>query len=113
MLKGHKMAPRIKDPLTHARNLAFVRSRAQAKFRGEDWDLTFDEFCHFWSTRQLWAKRGRRIDALILTRRDNEKAWNRNNCCIITRYNQLKAKIELYYGRDDSEYYMDAIWYKQ
>jgi hypothetical protein len=107
------VAKRIKDAFTHARNLAFVRSRAQANFRGEQWDLTFQEFCHFWNNEQLWNQRGRKVTALVLTRWDCEKPWNRKNCCIIARGDQLLAKIERYWGKDDSEYYKDAIWYER
>jgi hypothetical protein len=112
MKKGYKMAPRIKDPFTHARNLAFHRSACQARFRGEVWSLTFEEFCHFWHSESLWEQRGRKIEALVLTRWDTEKPWDTKNCCIITRDNQLKAKIERYWGNDDAEYFKDAIWYE-
>ena len=106
------MTKRIKDPFTHARNLAFQRSACQARYRNEEWQLTFEEFCHFWNNEALWAQRGRKVEALVLTRWDTEKPWNTKNCCIITRGDQLLAKIERYWGNDDSEYFKDAIWYE-
>lgn len=105
------MAKRIADPFTHARNLAFVRSRAQANFRGEVWDLNFEEFCTFWSTQALWVQRGRHEPDLVLTRFDVEKPWDKFNCCIITRGAQLRSKIERRLGNDDKEFFEDAIWY--
>lgn len=107
------MGKHIKDPFLHARNLAFIRSRAQARYRGEQWDLSLEEFCHFWSTEALWAQRGRNPQAMVLTRFDAEKPWDRRNCCIMNRLDQLQAKIERYWGRDDSKYFKEAIWYER
>ena len=107
------MGKKLKDPFTHARNLAFHRSLCQAKFRGEEWNLTFEEFCHFWNDKQLWDQRGRKVTALVLTRFDTEKPWDRHNCCIITRGDQLRSKIERHWGNDDTEYFKDAIWYER
>lgn len=101
----------IKDPFDHARNLAYIRSCCQAKYRGEQWDLTFEEFCNFWHSWDLWEERGRAEQDLVLTRYDVELPWNTSNCCIITRGDQLRAKIERRHGRDDRQFFKGAIWY--
>ena len=75
----------------NARRIAFVRSRSQAWFRNEQWDLSWEDFQAFWSTRKLWEKRGRRYDDLVLTRYDWEGPWSRDNCCIISRLDHLRA----------------------
>lgn len=73
------------DGFTNARRLAWLRSSAQARFRNEAWSLTFDEFCHFWSSENLWARRGRSTQDLVLTRIDVSQGWTTANCVIITR----------------------------
>ena len=97
------------DPFDRSRNKAWNRSRAQAHFRGEEWALSFDDYRRFWSTPELWARRGRRIDDLCMTRVDDELPWNSNNCVIITRDCQLHMKNDRRMGRDIEQYFADAI----
>lgn len=76
------------DRLEHAKHLAFLRQRAQANFRKEGWELTIEQFFSMW-TDELWAERGRKPLNYCMVRRDIEKPWSRENCLIITRYQQL------------------------
>jgi len=103
----------LTDPFMHSRNLAFLRSRAQARFRGEVWELTQQEFFNFWSTPERWAKRGRHVDDLVLTRRDEFEPWNIKNCVIMTRYANLYAKNLRQRGYDDSKYFEGVLEYGQ
>jgi hypothetical protein len=82
------------------RRVAFLRSRAQATFRGEDWTLTWEDFQAFWSTRTLWEQRGRHHEDLVLTRYDWEGAWSKDNCCIISRLDHLRANGSNRTGKD-------------
>jgi hypothetical protein len=94
------------------RRVAFVRARAQVCFRNEQWDLTWEDFQAFWRTRRLWDKRGRHNDDLVLTRIDWDKSWNRDNCCIITRENSLKANIAKRWNKPADKYFEEAIKYE-
>ena len=94
------------------RRVAFVRARAQAAFRGEQWDLTWDDFRAFWRTRRLWSQRGRRNDDLVLTRLDLDDSWNRDNCCIITRNDSLKANIARRWNKPADKFFEEAIRYE-
>ena len=67
---------RFKDDFSHYRAKAFIRSKAQASFRGEGWTLTLLEYFDIWSTPELWQQRGRASYDLVLTRIDEEGAWN-------------------------------------
>lgn len=96
----------------NARRIAFVRARAQVAFRGEQWDLTWEDFQAFWRTRRLWAQRGRHNGDLVLTRMDCDLSWNRDNCCIITRENSLKANIALRWNKPADKYFEEAIRYE-
>lgn len=80
---------KYKDPNIHSRHEPYLRARAQWNYRGEDNDLTFEEWCEFW-TDELWPQRGRGTNELTLTRKDPEKAWTKSNCEIVTRKEQLR-----------------------
>lgn len=76
-------SPELKD-----KRLSWQRCRCQAKFRGEEWDLSYEEYCELWPN-ELWENRGRKGDSYVLSRENNNKPWNYDNCVIIFRRNQL------------------------
>lgn len=78
------------DEFERERRLVFSRSRAQARFRGEIWELSFEEFCEFWNSEFLWVQRGRQPDCLVLSRFDKNLPWKTQNCSITTRLEQLQ-----------------------
>ena len=67
------------DPELRSRRLAFLRSRCQARFRSEAWELTLEDWYQLW-TLDLWRQRGRRVDSMILTRKNIDGAWSIGNC---------------------------------
>ena len=75
------------DPRVHDQYYGFLRMRAQANFRHEEWDLTFEEYQAIWDAR--WESRGKRSDQYCLTREDPEKPWNLANIICILRHDQL------------------------
>jgi hypothetical protein len=101
------------DKFTTARRLAWVRSRAQAAYRDEEWKLSFDNFCVFWNSEERWAQRGRSNDDIVLSRFDYEKGWTKKNCCIITRYQHLCSSRARRAGKDIRPHYLGAIVYGQ
>jgi hypothetical protein len=94
------------------RRVAFVRARSQVWHRGQEWDLTWEDFQAFWRTPKRWAQRGRKSDDLVLTRYDWEKSWNRDNCCLITRKNSLRANVANKCGKPIDKFFKKAIWYE-
>ena len=85
-------ARRYKDLFVHARYIPFLRARAQCDFRKEEFLLTFEDWCEFWPTPELWSQRGRAITDLTLMRIDPDLPWHRDNCCVIERGTQLNIK---------------------
>jgi hypothetical protein len=77
------------DPFDHERYRPFLKARSQAWFRGEDWDLTFEDFCQLW-TWDHWQMRGKGSSDFAMARIDCEKGWNLDNCEIVTRRQQLR-----------------------
>lgn len=102
---------RYSDEFTKKRRLAFVRSRCQAQFRGEEWHLTFEEYCHFFDTEKKFYSRGKRPWDLVFTRLDPTLPWDKNNCCIISRLNQLRAQAADRAGYSSEPYFKEAEFY--
>jgi hypothetical protein len=92
------------DEFFHKRRLAWLRSRCQAHYRGEDWQLSFEEFCDIWSSPELFEQRGRKRNCLVLIRMNPLLAWSRANCCIVSRTQQIKIKIALKHNQDWSKH---------
>jgi hypothetical protein len=79
----------------HEKHIAFLRQRSQARFRGEGWTITIEEFFDLWPT-DLWSQRGRKPDEYCMTRKDNEGAWSKDNCMVISRldhFRMMRGKI--------------------
>ena len=71
------------DPIRHEQYIAWARAKAQANFRAERWELSFDDWVEIWADR--WHQRGRTKHTVCLSRRDYTLPWSRTNCEIITR----------------------------
>ena len=86
-----------KDPYMHSMHLPFLRSKAQANFREEDWQLTFEEFFDIW--KDQWHNRGRDTENVCLTRIDPTGAWSLDNVEIITRLEFIRRQREISFFR--------------
>jgi hypothetical protein len=76
-----------------AKHRAWLVLHCQARFRGEECDITESEFFDLWAPH--WAQRGRHSDDLTMTRIDDLKPWTRSNVEIITRKQHLRNKNNL------------------
>ena len=70
--------------------MAWSRMKAQAKFRGEEFILTWDEFQAIWEGR--WHLRGTYKNSLVLVRKDNEQPWCLDNVEVIVRLEQWRRQ---------------------
>ena len=77
------------DPVTHDKYYAFLKHRAQAKFRGEKYLLTWQDWQRIWPNK-LWTKRGRKPHQLSLTMKDKRLGWCVNNLQIRTREDHMR-----------------------
>lgn len=75
------------DEYKHQMYVPWMMAKAQAKFRGEEWDLSFDEYFELWNGN--WDQRGRAADDLCMTRKDWERGWHLSNCYIAVRTEHL------------------------
>jgi hypothetical protein len=79
------------DPERHKLYVPFLKQKAQAMFRKELWDLTFDQWEALWDGR--FHLRGRRSDDLCMTMSDPDLGWTTTNAVIVTRREQLKQQM--------------------
>lgn len=76
--------------IPHQQHIAWMRMKAQCKFREEQFDLTMQQFQAMWEGR--WHLRGRANSALCLSRKDPLKPWDVDNCQITERILHLQRQ---------------------
>lgn len=86
------------DPITHDKYYAWLKHKAQAKYRKEEYHLTWEEWQNIW-TPDIWMQRGRASDDLCLGRLDHLGPWSVDNCHIITRKEHLARQGEFVRGK--------------
>jgi hypothetical protein len=95
MKKGHvyphlwKTGP---DPERHHRYDIWLQQRNQAEWRGEEWDLSFEQWLVLWEPD--WHRRGRTRGCMCMTRRDWDQPWSADNVEIITREQHARHQRE-------------------
>lgn len=81
---------KVQGELPHAQYLAFLQMRAQANYRKESFELTFEDFQRLWSTH--WDQKGRGRDHYCLTREDPKGAWDTSNTVCLLRVEHLRRQ---------------------
>jgi hypothetical protein len=79
------------DPIRRDKYYAWMKHKAQAKFRNETYELAFEDWERFW-TDEHWFNRGRHVENVILTRKDFELGWHLDNIEIISRSEYHKRR---------------------
>lgn len=74
------------------RSRAWRKAQAQAKFRGEIFELTYEDWCKFYPDEESVNLRGRNYHSWCLTRYDPEGPWDTKNTCSLPRLTILKIK---------------------
>lgn len=88
------------DPITHEKYYAWLKHKSQAKFRKEEYELTFEDWQSIWSDADF-VRRGRSKTDLCLSRTDVGAAWTLDNCNIVTREQHLKRNREFRKIKDE------------
>jgi len=82
---------KYKDPDIRKKYIPFLRAKAQAAFRNEEWTLTFEDWLKFW-TESNWALRGKSNVSLCLTRKDYAYGWHIKNVEIAPRIELIRRQ---------------------
>jgi len=83
--------------IRHDKHYGYLKHRAQAKFRKEDYSLTLEQWESLW-TDELWLQRGRSAESFCLQQIDGEDGWHFENVEIVTRiehFAKLKQRRDL------------------
>lgn len=87
---------KVQGAIPHAQYLAFLQMRAQANYRGEEFNLSFEDYQTLWQGK--WERKGRGTEDFCLTRDDPEGAWVIDNVICLPRveqlYKQAKYRME-------------------
>lgn len=82
------MGNKIYQGLDNEKRVAWLRMKAQAKYRNELFSLTWEDFKTLW-TDDNWARRGVGSEDLALTRTQEDGAWVLSNVEIVERRQHL------------------------
>lgn len=77
------------DPRRHAQYHAYLVHRAQANYRNEGHELTFEQWETIWNTDSAWENRGRGSDNVCMIRMIDDKPWAEGNVIVVSRKEQL------------------------
>lgn len=92
--RGRKENPSVwvtgPDPIRRDKYYAWLKHKAQAKFRGEPHTLTWEEFEDLWMDNDDWFRRGRQSDSLCMSMKNWKLGWTVDNIEVIERFNQLR-----------------------
>ncbi len=77
--------------------LSWCRMRAQANYRGEVWDITWEEYQNLWEGR--WHLRGTHKGSLGMSRRDWQGPWTLDNVEICLREQHWHRQRQAQIGR--------------
>ena len=82
------------DPVRHDQYNAWLKARAQAHYRKEQYDISFQDWIELWGTN--WTRRGRGPDSLVLMRRRWQEPWSKRNAHLVDRptFHARQAKIK-------------------
>jgi len=73
--------------LESTQRLHFSRHRSQARHRGEQYLLTFEQYIELWA--DVWHLKGRGSTNYCMTRRDTSLPWCVDNCRTMLRSEHL------------------------
>lgn len=73
--------------------MSWSRMKAQAKYRNEAWDLTWEQYQEIWADK--WHLKGRGSDQLCLTRIDWAGPWHIDNISIVFRIEHLRRESKI------------------
>jgi hypothetical protein len=81
---------KVQGEVPHEQYRCWIQHKNQANFRGEDYELTFEQYQDLW--KYNWDMKGRSTHNYCLTRIDPEGAWTMDNVEVIDRIEHLRRQ---------------------
>lgn len=72
------------DPIRHDKYYGYLKHKAQAKHRKEEYSLTWEDWESIWPD-EYWVLRGRGVGNLCLQQITLGDGWHMNNIEVVTR----------------------------
>ena len=79
---------KVQGEVPHQQFRCWQQMRAQASFRGEEFELTLEQYQEIWGSK--WEFKGRGIDDYCLTRVDMDLGWTIDNTQCVKRLDHLQ-----------------------
>lgn len=79
---------KVQGEVPHKQYLAWLQMKAQASYRDEAWQFSFEDFQQAWLGK--WDRKGRAKDDYCLSRRDPDQPWSGDNVECIPRIEHLR-----------------------
>lgn len=73
---------------------AFKLAKANAKFKGIDWQFTIEDWWAWWQVDQRWVHRGRGMSAMTMARRNGEGPFAPDNVVYVSHKEKLRMNPE-------------------
>lgn len=83
------------DVVEHDKYYAWLKHQAQARYRGEQHDITWEQWQQLWTT-DCWLNRGRSKHCNMLVRINNQGAWTLSN-------------VKMIVVKDKGQYYVKGL----
>lgn len=90
----------LKDPFDIDRYRVYKQAEYQARYRGEEWQISFREWCQIWQDPLTWSRRGRGVEDLSMTRRNPVKPWTLKNVMVLSRLDQIRLRNSRTWGTE-------------
>lgn len=81
------------DPERHQRYLQWLQQKNQAQYRGEQWQLLFEQWLEIWG--DCIDQRGRRRGDLSMIRKNYLEPWHTDNVLLVTRREQSEIQTQV------------------
>ena len=88
-------------PIRHRLWLECQRNRAQCKYRGQQFEITEEQFIELWMKDDRYKRRGKGATDLCMTRKDKQLPWRVDNVYFPTRREHFQG---LYTGTTRKTY---------
>lgn len=92
----------IKDPYQYPFYRAYGQCKNQAQWRGEEWNLTFEEWFNAWGDKI--EQRGRGAHQYAMIRVNQSLPWSKDNVTILNRKEQTKLINSEAWRRKQAQY---------
>lgn len=83
---------KVKGEIPHHQWKTYMVAKAQASYRKEQFELSFEQYQKLWNGK--WHLRGRDNHKLTLTRKDMLQPWCEDNCVVMTRLEHLSRQAQ-------------------